>query len=387
MSPIADVTVDNDLDLYKLDLTNGTLSVVAQSQNPAATYELLSYVAEPGYYFLSVAAFAGEVANQFSFMVRLSDTWDENEADDSLLQAKAQPLNKTVIHTLDNTIDQDISILNVSTSGSYTFALYGLPDNLNYLLQIMNTNMEVLATIPQNSTSLINLPVNSYIIRVLSSDGNIDASVTYKLMVEELPKDVDFNITGNSYTAKLLNDGSHFISVITTKKDNACKIFVDGTFLDYNSIDFETHRVETKSSTSECSITTTKDTTLTRADICSYIGSNENRAKNLKHAISMCLNNVVYGETHSLLSYNAADVSTARNVIKGTDQYNKVYYKGFWRNVDTKYDVWVVWNLDTLEVVDFSHPNWFHGSPSIANYKPYGMPENITITSLTPLVE
>ncbi len=48
MSPVADATVDNDLDLYKLDTTNGTLSVIAQSQNPASHYELLSYVAEPG---------------------------------------------------------------------------------------------------------------------------------------------------------------------------------------------------------------------------------------------------------------------------------------------------------------------------------------------------
>lgn len=85
MSPEANAAIDNDLALYSLDASTGVLTVVAESQNPAGMYELLSYVAEPGYYFFCVAAFAGDTANAYSFLMLLSGTWDEHEGDDSLL--------------------------------------------------------------------------------------------------------------------------------------------------------------------------------------------------------------------------------------------------------------------------------------------------------------
>lgn len=111
MSPTADTSVDNDLVLYTLDTSTGVLTEVARSQNGPATYELLSYVGDAGIYLFCVAAYAGDTANMFSFMARLSDKWDEREGDDSIYQAKEQELNTVVKHTIDNSIDQDVSIL------------------------------------------------------------------------------------------------------------------------------------------------------------------------------------------------------------------------------------------------------------------------------------
>lgn len=385
MSPVADTTVDNDLSLYKLDTATGNLTEVASSQNPAAMYELLSYVAEPGIYLLCVAAFAGETTNQFSFLVRLSDSYDDDEPNDSLLQAKAQPLGQAVTRTLDNSIDQDCSILNVAKEGTYYLTLYGLPDTLNYQLEVLNTSMQVLATLQKNKVTAIKFPVNSYVLRVLAPDGNVDPAVQYKLMVEAQPE-LDYSVKGNAYSAMLLSDHSYYISTLTHSGSADVEIRVDGKLLDYHSVDLETTRTNTASSSSKCSMTTTADTVLIRMDECTYTGSNEPRAKNLKHAIAMQVNKAIYAEEHSLKSDNLGDMANAKSVRPSTDSSHKTYYTGFWSNVRTM-DAYLVWNLDTMQAVDFSNPNWYHGSPSIAGYKPYGTPENIVIDGTKTLLE
>ena len=386
MSPVADTTVDNDLSLYKLDTATGNLTEVASSQNPAAMYELLSYVAEAGIYLLCVAAFAGETTNQFSFLVRLSDTYDDDEPNDSLLQAKAQPLGQAVERTLDNSIDQDCSILNVANEGTYYLTLYGLPDTLNYQLEVLDTNMQVLATLQKNKVTPIKFPVGSYVLRILAKDGNVDPAVQYKLMVEVQPE-LDYSVKGNSYSAKLLNDNSHYISMLTHAGSADVEIRVDGKLLDYHSVDLETTRTNTSSSSSKCSMTTTANTVLVRMDECTYTGSNEPRAKNLKHIVAMVVNQAIYAEEHSLKSYNYGDVATAKSIRENTDADHRTYYTGFWGKVLTKDDVYIVWDFDTMQAVDFSNPNWYHGSPSETGYKPYGLAENIVIQSTNILFE
>ena len=187
MSPVADAAVDNDLELYKLDTATNQLTRVAQSQNPAGMYELLSFVSEPGYYFLCVAAYAGETANEFSFMAHLSDKWDEKEGDDSLLQAQEQPIGAAVKHTLDNAIDHDMSVLPIREAGFYTIRLADVPENCNYQLQIMNAQMQILDVLDKNTVKAKNLPVAAYVLRLLSTDGSFDPDAEVIVQVDKTP--------------------------------------------------------------------------------------------------------------------------------------------------------------------------------------------------------
>lgn len=187
MSPVADAAVDNDLELYKLDTATNQLTRVAQSQNPAGMYELLSFVGEPGYYFLCVAAYAGEAVNEFSFMAHLSDKWDEKEGDDSLLQAPEQPIGTAVKHTLDNAIDHDMSVLPIREAGFYTIRLAGVPENCNYQLQIMNAQMQILDVLDKNTVKAKNLPVAAYVLRLLSTDGSFNPDAEVIVQVDKTP--------------------------------------------------------------------------------------------------------------------------------------------------------------------------------------------------------
>ena len=187
MSPVADASVDNDLELYKLDTAANQLTRVAQSQNPAGMYELLSFVGEPGYYFLCVAAYAGEAANEFSFMAHLSDKWDEKEGDDSLLQAPEQPIGTAVKHTLDNAIDHDMSVLPIREAGFYTIRLVGVPENCNYQLQIMDAQMHILDVLDKNTVKAKNFPVAAYVLRLLSTDGSFDPDAEVIVQVDKTP--------------------------------------------------------------------------------------------------------------------------------------------------------------------------------------------------------
>ena len=187
MSPVADAAVDNDLELYKLDTATNQLTRVAQSQNPAGMYELLSFVSEPGYYFLCVAAYAGETANEFSFMAHLSDKWDEKEGDDSLLQAQEQPIGAAVKHTLDNAIDHDMSVLPIREAGFYTIRLADVPENCNYQLQIMNAQMQILDVLDKNTVKAKNLPVAAYVLRLLSTDGSFNPDAEVIVQVDKTP--------------------------------------------------------------------------------------------------------------------------------------------------------------------------------------------------------
>ncbi len=362
MSPVADATVDNDLDLYKLDLTNGTLSVVAQSQNPAATYELLSYVAEPGYYFLSVAAFAGEIANQFSFMVRLSDTWDENEADDSLLEAKVQPLFTPVKHTLDNSIDQDFSILNVSEASNYSFALMKVADNVNYQLQLLTTNMQVIDTIPKNNGKAVFLDVGSYVVRLMSTDGSFDADSECEILVSLIPNTLNAQSDAH-YLGIVTDDNKHFVEIMSlanlkTDRNPIIGVSIDGQVVNVSDIDFTATRYNTSYNTSECSISTSSDTHIIGVGICSaYFGSNQKSNIGVKNRLFLSLSPVTYAESHyrSEAYNNQNRWAKARTIDDGRGQ--------------------VIYDMDTMKVVDIYMPNWYFGDPSICGYLPYGNKE------------
>lgn len=406
MSPEANAAIDNDLALYSLDASTGVLTVVAESQNPAGMYELLSYVAEPGYYFFCVAAFAGDTANAYSFLMLLSGTWDEHEGDDSLLQAPVQPFNTPVSHTLDNSLDQDLSLMLVSEAGQYEIVLYGALDNVNYQLQILNQNMQVLNVLDPYTPCIASVDPGAYVLRLLSVDGNIDPAAVCKVLVVTMPDGVDISAEGIHKFA-CTKDGSHFVETILAESNAfqktaqadangvstqaaayAYHLLANGALIDgYKNIDFETTRLNISTSSSKCSITTTSETILKGVQLCTYTGSKEPRGMNLANPMVLTLDRVIYSESHSRKSSKLSDLAGADHIVSGTDKYGSPIYTGYWGGVVNKSGVWVIWDLDKMTTADFSNPNWYHGSPSEAFYGGYGSPESATVTGYdTPLI-
>jgi hypothetical protein len=360
MSPANDLTVDNDLSLYRLDTSTGYLTVVAESQNPAAVYELLSYVADPGYYFLCVAAYAGTTENEYSFLVRLSDTWDSNEPDDSLLQASAQPLFSPVKHTIDNSIDQDVTILNISEAGNYSISLYNVPDNVNYQLQVLNTNMQVIDTVNKNSSKCKNLQIGSYVLRLMSTDGTFNNNEECSVLVSLIPNVIDVT-SSDHYECTVTSNHKHVIEVMSIQglhlgnnSGAVIGVSVDGTPISVNGIYLTITRYNSSTNGSECSVLTSNDTLITGVGICSsYFGSNQSSAIGLSTPIMLNLSVATYAESHYQVTSSGRQ--TWANAISVTDSMTEI-----------------IFDIDNMSPADLYLPNWYFGDPSICGYPAYG---------------
>ena len=365
MSPTADTSVDNDLVLYTLDTSTGVLTEVARSQNGPATYELLSYVGEAGIYLFCVAAYEGDTANAFSFMARLSDKWDEREGDDSIYQAKEQELNTVVKHTIDNSIDQDVSILKISQAGTYSLCLFNVPEEYNYQLQLLDANANMIGTSAKNVTSICNLPAGGYILKLVSVDGTFNPDVEVSVLAAAIPDDV------SGYQIWLTSDGTHCVEIMESAKAKSNLVYnvrVDGKMIDYQHCEVEIVKASA-SSQSKCSMNTTKDSLAVGVAIGQYSGS-----RGCKNAILFTIDSANYGESHQLKSYHSSDFSGATSVIRSTDQYGMTYYNGFWSDSEVLKYMNIIFNLDTLEEIDFRRPNWFYGDASRALYRVCGTP-------------
>ena len=382
MSPTADASVDNDLVLYTLDTSTGVLTEVARSQNGPATYELLSYVGDAGIYLFCVAAYAGDTANEFSFMARLSDKWDEREGDDSIYQAKEQELNTVVKHTIDNSIDQDVSILKISQAGKYSFSLFNVPENCNYQLQLMNASTSVIATIGKNATLTRTLDAGGYILRLMSVDGTFDMDHEVSVFVAQVPSNVV------DHRVWFTQDGSHCIEVMQLPKVSSVvnkstySIRVDGKTPNYQNVQLSTTRINTNRNSSNCSISTTQDF----LPIGIAIGSHSGHTS-CKNALYIKFDQAIYGEYHDLTTSDKSQLAGAKPILDGSDKYGNKIYTGIWSVVTNWPEMVLILDLDTFEAVDFYSPNWYYGSKSLANYKSYGTPERVSFNATNQIGE
>ena len=376
MSPTADASVDNDVVLYTLDTSTGVLTEVARSQNGPAVYELLSYVGEAGIYLFCVAAYAGDTANAFSFMARLSDKWDEREGDDSIYQAKEQELNAVVKHTIDNSIDQDVSILKISQAGTYSLCLFNVPEEYNYQLQLLDANANMIGTSAKNVTSICSLPAGGYILKMVSVDGTFNPDVEVSVLAAAIPDDV------SGYQIWLTSDGTHCVEVMetaTAKSNPVYNVRVDGTMIDYQHCEVEIGKA-TASSQSKCSMSTSKDSRILGIGIGSYAGY-----ASCKNALWLRIYKATYAESHSRTSTRYSDVHNANHIVTGTNKYGDLCYTGSWVFAETKDEMYMVFDMDKMEAVDFRQPNWFYGEDNYTGYGVYGSPYTGTFTYLNKI--
>lgn len=343
MSPVADTTIDNDLQLYKLDTATYMLNLVSESKNYAGIYEQLSYVAEPGIYYVCVAAYQCSAANQFSFFVRQTDTWDTSEADDSLALAKEQPIGKIIRRTLDNSVDEDCTILLVPTAGTYHIKLMDVPANCNYQLQVLSANQMPLATISKNTqVNLSGFSAGGYFLKVLAPDGVVDPAANYTVFITPIPAAL---ADANRYKCRLTNDRTHFIEEMlypaTTGKSNPDKwvIYVDGALLDIYNLDITTGGGTGMYFKHNCSGISSSSSYKVELLIGSYGG----RLGSPRNALLINMANAIYGFYHSETMPN--------------------YLPDVWSDVWSGVPVWFIYDLDERRVCDTMFPNWFYGTP------------------------
>ncbi|MDF2564017.1 MAG: hypothetical protein K0Q53_412 [Massilibacillus sp.] len=373
MSPVADATVDNDLYLFKLNTTTYQLEAVSQSKNNADIYELLSYIADPGIYYVCVSAYAGTAANTFGLLARVTDKWDAYEADDSMSLATEQVLGKIVKRTLDNSIDQDCSIWLVSAVGNYYIKFFGVPDKCNYQIQILSSDQKLLTTVPKNTAQVFtNVAQGGYFIRVLAPDGVVDPTAEYGVVLVDIPAEItNFD---DGYTLWVTEDGTHFVERMQPEGKTAV-LFIDRQHFDiYTKLNIKTGRA-IGTGTHNCSGRVSSDSFIGGLAMGRYVGSTL-FPNGLKNALAICANGY-YSSYHCIRTYNPSDLAGASSYITGTDEFHMTYYQGYWSWISPNpVTLTFIVNLDTGEVADLLYQNWFYGINDLDGYGAYSWKES-----------
>lgn len=353
MMPVADPGIDNDLALYKLDLSTYMLSQVAHSSNYPGMYEQLSYNAEPGIYYICVSAYACAAANAFQFLCLSADMGDAYEADDSMALAKEQEVGKIVRRSLDNSLDDDCTVFLVPEDGDYHFILQDVPENCNYELQIFSSDQQLLISVPKNtSMNLTGFIKGGYYLRVCAPDGAVDPAALYTVLITPIPSGLrDLR----HYQCDLTNDRTHFVEGVYFPASAASVsaesrlfyptqwvVYIDGVLLDISQLETQFGRPYLPTGiTHKCGGRTTSKSYMHGYKVGSY-GSMKAPAVMglLKNAVLVEIENALYSFYHSQQIPN-----------KNPRVYSDVL----------DWPVSFVVNMDTRQPVDNMYPNWFYG--------------------------
>ena len=368
MAPVADTTVDNDLFLYKFDQTNGSVTVVAQSRNKAGMYELLSYVAPAGIYFVSVNSYACTAANNFQIMARTSDTWDEAEGDDSMSMAKEMPVNSEIIGTLDNSLDQDCRLWLVKETGNYQLQLTVPSTDLKYQVQILSSSQNLITTISQNENkTFTNVAVGGYYLKIISADGKVDPTVKYNFSLILMPSNI---IDTTAYKATIAPSGKQVIEFLNPGAVEGLKrdvLFIDRKEFDPTLIDFSTGRSSFPGyqcggiSGNTSFIYYKKNDSKNQIGIGSYTSD----LINVNNAIIFTVANCTYFWQLRQHFYNSTPSAygTPTHVYSGgTDEHGVPYQTAVWRDERTNVLIQFILDIDQMKVVDMYNPNFFYGN-------------------------
>ncbi|GGI99044.1 carboxypeptidase regulatory-like domain-containing protein [Paenibacillus hunanensis] len=176
--------VDYDLALYRLNTATSTLEQVSYSSKGAGQYELLSYLATPGYYFISVTSYQGsDTTNPFVLFTTLSDSYDQNEPDDNPFFAKDRGTAPFISQqNIDNLLDEDWTKITLNAQSKVNLRLNNTSSNGSYVIQLWDANLQSLGSLAQNADGQITLPAGSYYIQVYAP-STFDITTPYTLSV------------------------------------------------------------------------------------------------------------------------------------------------------------------------------------------------------------
>jgi len=148
-------------------------------------YDQLSYVAQPGTYYLRISEghTRGSLTQPFNLKVMLSDKFDDYErySDDS--SATDAYYRGPSVQTIDNLYDEDWKMFGLDYPGTITVRLDNPSSKGVYKVEIWDWEDNVIATVKQNETKTLRLPVTSYFVRVYAP-SKYDPDVPYTLTMD-----------------------------------------------------------------------------------------------------------------------------------------------------------------------------------------------------------
>ncbi|WP_322903168.1 carboxypeptidase regulatory-like domain-containing protein [Paenibacillus campi] len=180
---VSQANLDYDLKLYRYNETDSTLQLVSYSSYGAGHYELLSQVATPGYYFISVTSYQGaDTSNPFTLATVLSDSYDSSEPDDNPYFAKDRGAAFVSQQNIDNVLDEDWSKITLTKETTLNVRLNNPSANGDYVVYIKDANLQNLGSLKQNQLGQITLPAGSYYTQVYAP-SKFDLTTPYTLSV------------------------------------------------------------------------------------------------------------------------------------------------------------------------------------------------------------
>ncbi|MBU3142229.1 carboxypeptidase-like regulatory domain-containing protein [Clostridium sp. CF012] len=189
MQALANVNIDYDLYLFKYnEQTNGLDPVVSSTYNPGINEQLSTIGSSNAIYFIAVNSAMGfDNINSFKLIVNYSAKYGANEPDDSIFQAKPYTDSLSMIDTIDNYFDEDWARLQINTNATYLFSLENPSTIGTYATQIVDGNLNVLATLQQgaNNATRFSITKGVYYIRTISISG-FDTDNSYKLNIAKV---------------------------------------------------------------------------------------------------------------------------------------------------------------------------------------------------------
>ncbi|MEW4370126.1 hypothetical protein [Paenibacillus kandeliae] len=153
-------------------------------------YDLLSFVAEPGTYYLHVTEWRtkGSLEQPFNLKVMLYDQFDDYEQyydDGHATDAGVNVYDPTpFVQTIDSVFDEDWKSFFLWDKGKLTVSLKNPSHSKGvYKVEVWDWDNHLITTIQQNSSKTFAVPDGPYYTRVYSSSFRYDATVPYSLSI------------------------------------------------------------------------------------------------------------------------------------------------------------------------------------------------------------
>ena len=197
-----------NLSLFGMPTGETAFRYFGESSLPGSANEQLSAITTPGTYIMVVQAIGSATSDQYLIGSIVSDSYDQNEPNDSIWQAKQVPWDQDQTGTLDNLIDADFTRITLTEPTEVTYKITGG----DYQAQLMYVDGNHAFTLENNKEISLTLPAQSFYWRVYSPSGNVDPALTYAFTAKKAVPRVDklvFNNKSDSHDVNNKFDWGH----------------------------------------------------------------------------------------------------------------------------------------------------------------------------------
>ncbi|EJU21087.1 hypothetical protein HMPREF1143_0060 [Peptoanaerobacter stomatis] len=184
-----DAGINYDLYLYRYNSQTDQLEFVDGSGNPAANYEQLSSICEPGVYVVGVML-KDLTTNPApcAFIATNSTKYSQYEPNDKINQAKEYEMETLLKDSIDNPFDEDYYVTRITNQADYQVVLQNAPEGAKYYVQLFDSSLNFVSGAyiePQNNNFKTGtLQQGVYLIKIASSQG-YDENTEYEFIITD----------------------------------------------------------------------------------------------------------------------------------------------------------------------------------------------------------